>query len=90
MGGITELDAPIGPVAHACLIKDMESAPKDGSHILVYGLCDGEVDGKYPDPCWVVVAWSLGKWMATVGDCYGTTVDAECWVPLPEPPSGDR
>lgn len=66
--------------------QSIETAPKDGTHVLLYGRCYGEVYGEYDEDCAVVAKFMHGAWHTTVGDCYSTTVSPRLWQPLPEPP----
>jgi hypothetical protein len=63
------------------------TAPKDGTPILVWGKCTGEIRGEYRYQSAVVAEWSdLGEEWQMDTDTYGVSVDATHWMPIPEPP----
>lgn len=66
--------------------QPIETAPKDGTDVLLWGRCCGEIHGEYDADCAVVASYQCDEWHATVGDCYSTTVKPTRWMPLPEPP----
>jgi len=64
--------------------QPIETAPKDGREILVYGKWVGEISGDYPMNA-IGVAYS-GSLSLTLGDAYSCDCIATHWMPLPEPP----
>lgn len=64
--------------------QPIETAPKDGREILVYGIWTGEIYGPDAMPS-IGVAFS-GSLELTLGDAYSCGCDATHWMPLPEPP----
>jgi hypothetical protein len=68
--------------------QPIESAPKDGSAVL---LCDFS-EGTYRTteyPSVVVGWWDDGEWrdMGDIGCCGQYNYDPTHWMPLPEPPA---
>lgn len=68
--------------------QSIETAPKDGTHILIYGVAD-----QSPwEPLVYVVKWDLwpdgvnGQWLEAAGDGF-YTFEATHWMPLPTPPA---
>ena len=59
--------------------QPINTAPRDGSIILVYGSFEGmsKTIGK---AFWIYSNWEL------LGDCAGSTFNATHWQPLPKPP----
>jgi len=55
---------------------DIETAPKDGTEILIYD-----------DSCFCVVQLNKGKWHSTSCIDYYNTYDPTHWMPLPEAPN---
>lgn len=68
--------------------KPIETAPKDGTEILAYGIFTGEINGKYGAPQAAVVHRVGDQWHTTVGDYYSCICDATHWMPIPELPNG--
>lgn len=67
--------------------QPIETAPRDGTEILVFGKWDGEVNDFTPIPADAGVArWTGGAWCAVWTDCYSVTCNATHWMPLPPPP----
>lgn len=65
--------------------RDIDTAPKDGTEILLYGRCHPRGStSRYA--CDANVGWrSEGAWRTRVG---GEVCDATHWMPLPAPPKG--
>lgn len=68
--------------------QPIETAPKDGTRILVYGKWRGELYGPTDDDAAIYVAiWGGDGWMVEGSEYYSPWVDpATHWQPLPEPP----
>lgn len=70
----------------------IETAPKDGTEILVYDLWAGEINGVDDEPGWYVASYSTHtdhpgfEWCVVGTDAYAAWVRATHWAPLPEPP----
>jgi hypothetical protein len=79
--------------------QPIETAPKDGREVLLFGIWAGEIHGLNADPTIAVGAWQGGKsdyqgddfWALTGGDVYACWMRPTHWMPLPEPPQeGDK
>jgi hypothetical protein len=69
------------------LWQTMETAPKDGTEILVYGIANGELGGIHAEPEAWKVSWLFTHWSLCGGEGYSVWVDSPThWMPLPEPP----
>ena len=67
--------------------QPIETAPKDGTAIIVYGQWAAEIGDWADDPPSVGVAYSNGTgWFSIHADYYSVTCDATHWMPLPNPP----
>lgn len=73
--------------------QDIASAPMDGTVILGYGCCAGEISGPDTVPTMTAIQWLGGgtdypgfHWAVTEGDAYGVWMAATHWRPLPAPP----
>lgn len=67
--------------------RDMDSAPRDGTEILVYGIFTGEVSGRQKENSFGVASWYFGNgWLASNTDHYAGSYDAIAWMPLPAAP----
>jgi len=78
--------------------RPIETAPKDGTRIIVYanghtknGVWGG-IEGSWVGEVFWKDKWygyETGGWMiANCDEEYGCFVVATCWQPLPEPPNG--
>lgn len=79
------LGRPSIPCQHGW--RSIETAPKDGTAILIYGVWQGEIS-KNPQ-YWDVfkAVHSFGEWLVCDCDIYGATVlKPTHWQPLPKPP----
>lgn len=63
----------------------IETAPRDGSPILLYGKCDGEICGEF-GPLICVGRSDGAGFDVEATDYYSVAVIATHWQPLPEPP----
>ena len=67
--------------------RPIETAPKDGTNVLLYGRWKGEVS-KNPE-YWDIfkAAYSFDEWVVCDSDIYGPIIlDPTHWQPLPKPP----
>jgi hypothetical protein len=75
--------------------QPIESAPLDGSTVLVYGEWCGEINGRTGRFGTFPARWDDGSsdycgdgWLQVDGtDAYAAWVKATHWMPLPEPPA---
>ena len=66
--------------------QPIETAPKDGTRILVCGMTYGEVSGEVEEKSIEVSAWRNGGWfLLWAGDFERWWVLATHWMPLPQP-----
>ena len=67
---------------------NMDEAPRDGTPVLLWGVCDGEIRGLADRPS-MVVGSSRGEDAFYVDDTdyYSVAVRATHWQPLPSPPA---
>lgn len=92
---LTELErskmAEAGRQSIACTNgwRPIETAPKDGTQILVYGIYRDELFNKDTKPSVHVVLYQYDLWEITGGCIYQSWVDATHWQPLPKPPQED-
>jgi len=79
--------------------QPIETAPKDGRVVLLFGIWAGEIHGEYDEPTIDIGSWGGGKsdypgndwWHLTTGDNYACWMRPTHWMPLPEPPQeGDK
>jgi len=69
------------------LWQPIETAPKDGTEILVYGIATGELGGVHEEPEVWKVSWFFKDWSLCGGEGYSVWVDSPThWMPLPEAP----
>jgi len=69
------------------LWQPIETAPKDGTEILVYGIATGEFGGVHEEPETWKVSWLFTNWSLCGGEGYAVWVDSPThWMPLPEAP----
>ena len=75
--------------------QPIETAPKDGSSILIYDPDDGHGAGE--EPVIYVCYWKegmsrrrgiTGSWTEADGEMYTTFIPTH-WMPLPKPPEGN-
>ena len=75
--------------------QPIETAPKDGTAVLLYGLWQGEINGIADEPTTDIGYWAGGSsdepgndwWRISTGDAYACWMRATHWMPLPEPPN---
>lgn len=65
--------------------KPIESAPRDGTHVIVRGKLWPEVGPELPVAA-VEANWDGREWKPVAQTYYSLGVDAAHWVPLPAPP----
>jgi hypothetical protein len=70
--------SPTPEEIEAAAWSSMETAPKDGSYVLVYNPVTGPYSARYTDG-----EWPLHNWDGMEGIWYPVPY---CWRPLPEPP----
>lgn len=72
--------------------RPIETAPKDGTSILIFGKWDGEIsDWRKVWPQSGVAAWQDNEWSAVLTDIYGVWCALPThWMPLPKPPTQER
>lgn len=67
--------------------QPIETAPKDGTAILVYGVPVGEINDALTDgPVVGVAEWSYSGFDCPHADAYSVRWTATHWMPLPEAP----
>jgi hypothetical protein len=65
--------------------KPIETAPKDKSDVLLFGIVTGSC-GPRDEPEIVVGWWDEMFWAIECLDEWGPKVEATHWMPLPKPP----
>ncbi len=63
----------------------IETAPKDGTSILLHGSWSGEIGCDVPIAS-TVGFWSYDEWVASITDYYSVSANPTHWMPLPPPP----
>ena len=68
--------------------KDIATAPKDGTSILLFGLPTKTGETTFSRPVRLTGYWDEidSSWCSTTADWTGPFVDATHWQPLPAPP----
>ena len=76
--------------------QPIETAPKDGTAVLLYGLWAGEIAGPTSHPTTDIGAWSKHKgdfdgfeWCLSTGDAYACWMKPTHWMPLPPAPADE-
>ena len=76
--------------------QPIETAPRDGTSVLLWGLVAGEISGPDKETGFAGEGeWAEGThykpdedwWLLSGGDCYSTWCKPTHWMPLPEPPN---
>lgn len=79
--------------------QPIETAPTDGTTILLYGDVAGEINGPAFVPSVSIGYYDYGSgdfsdkgytWNSMGGDAYSVWVKPTHWMPLPEPPKEDE
>lgn len=80
-------------------LQPIETAPKDGTSVLLYGVWAGEIHGVGRDNrcSYDIGHWNGGGsdfegfdwWSLDTGDAYACWMRPTHWMPLPTPPSGE-
>lgn len=66
--------------------RDISTAPRDGTEVLLYGIWSGEISGDDPTPDLYIGSCSYEKWVVSGGDYYAAYINPSKWMPLPAPP----
>ena len=73
--------------------QPIETAPKDGSAVMIYGPQAGEISGPSDLPCICLASWTGQgdyegfEWSTLDGDYYTVWVKPTHWQPMPAPPA---
>lgn len=75
--------------------QPIETAPKDGTDVLLFGDWAGEINGMAEKPSIAVGTWTGGAsdygpdgwWYLPHSDGYACWMKATAWMPLPKPPA---
>lgn len=71
--------------------RPIETAPKDGTIILVYGYWDGELSEKDIEREVWKAHFNLGTWCLDGSEFYAVEIaNPTHWMPLPEPPKKEQ
>lgn len=65
----------------------IETAPKDGTPVLLWGVLWPEVWPKHTDPTMVIGSCQNGVWYMDNTECYSTMIEPTGWMPRPTPPT---
>lgn len=71
--------------------KPIESAPKDGTHVLLFGRPSDQEGLRFKSKARLTGYWDNidEAWCATTSTWEGPFIDATKWQPLPPPPTGE-
>jgi hypothetical protein len=74
------------------LWQPIDTAPKDGTCVLLYGIWSGEVHGSVDEYSILQASFSLNDWLVEGGEYYcAYVINPTHWMPLPAPPKkGDE
>ena len=75
--------------------QPIETAPKDGTAVLLWGLWAGEINGPDETPRVDIGQFTDGRsdyagndwWQLLTGDAYACWMQPTHWMPLPPPPA---
>lgn len=70
--------------------EPIETAPQNGTQVLLFGKLDGEIHGDFGDPVICVGSKPHGQWYLDNTDCYAVYCEPTHWMPLPLPPQDQR
>ena len=86
---LVPVDASEGEIAKAAPI---ETVPKDGTAVLLYGPAAGEISGIDAIEAWRIGYYATGgdydgfDWACSDGDAYAVWIKPSHWAKLPDPP----
>ena len=86
---LVPVEASEGEIAKAAPI---ETAPKDGTAVLLYGPAAGEISGIDAVEAWRIGYYATGgdydgfDWACSDGDAYAVWIKPSHWAKLPDPP----
>lgn len=74
--------------------QPIETAPKDGTVVFLYGTWAGEINGISNQPTVDIGSWAGGDsdfsgddwWQLATGDAYGCWMRPTHWLPIPDAP----
>lgn len=73
--------------------QPIETAPNDGTEVLVFGQFAGEISGPHSEREYGIACYTSGRtdyegfeWCVLGGDYYATWCNPTHWQPLPAPP----
>lgn len=67
--------------------QPIESAPKDGTEIIAWGMMRGDYGYTPDEPTWTGVRWTNAQWQVTKPTArHFAGFTPTHWTPLPEPP----
>jgi len=71
--------------------RGIESAPRDGTHVLLFGLPSPNDGCEFTNPIKLTGYWDDidAAWCATTSTWVGPFIDATKWQPLPPEPEGE-
>jgi len=91
--GSISWESRIGESRYICaqckspLWQPIETAPKDGTSVLLYGIWSGEVHGHDNEYSILQASFSFKYWLVEGGEYYCAYVlNPTHWMPLPAPP----
>jgi len=67
--------------------QPIDTAPKDGTSVLLYGIWSGEVHGSANEYSILQASFSFKNWLVEGGEYYcAYVINPTHWMPLPAPP----